>query len=142
MSASDWICIGEVEESSERGTCFETDHDEWYLFKRKDKVCDDTIWVWTIAPSARVADSFDPFWIDMDISALTFLVAFISADREFGRLNGGVLGRKCDGFKIRLVGMTEWLTVDDDYLHNRISLLDLENKFRKHKLTREMLGNN
>lgn len=138
--AEHWVCMGELEESVPRGTCFETTHDEWYLFKYKKKV--NNCWLWSIAPSADVAFAFDQFMTDIDISPLTFLVYFISQDRIFGRCDGGSIGRKCSGFKIRFVGMTEWLEVDDDFYNCRINLLELENKFRKHKLIPKIVGNN
>ena len=136
----DWVCMGELEESSPRETCFETSYDEWYLFKCKKKI--NNCWLWVIAPSADRAFVFDQFLIDIDISPLTFLVYFISQDRIFGKQDGMSIGRKCTDFKIRFVGMTEWLEVDDDFLNKKIGLLELENKFRKHKILTPIIGNN
>lgn len=137
---NDWIHIGEVEEPVTKKTCFETTDSEWHLFKFKEK--HDGWWVWSIAPSAERAFMYDTFMMDIDVSPLTFLVYFISQDRIYGRTDAGRLIKTCQDMKIRFVGMTEWLEVDDDFLNKRIDLLELENKFRKHKLTREMLGNN
>jgi hypothetical protein len=128
-----WICLGEVEEYREdpnKGfSCFEcSDSPHNYLFRYKDN---SDFWMYSIASSYRQAGFVNPFIINMELSPLTFLVMYISADREFGILNSSHIGHKCNNSKIRFVGMTEWLSVDDDFLNYRISLEQLEQKFRK-----------
>lgn len=126
-----WICLGEVEEYREdpkKGfSCFEcSNFDHNYLFRYKD------YYMYSIAPSYYQVGFVNPIIInDLEISALTFLVVYISADRDFGRLNGGSVGYKCNNFKIRFVGMTEWLSVDEDFLNYKINLTQLEEKYRK-----------
>lgn len=122
-----WICIGRVEEQKNGRTCFEFESDKQFLFRLKNNTGE--VYMYSIAPSYYQVGFVNPWIIDTEVSAITFLIMYISADRSFGRLNGGEIGYKCDDFKIRLVGMENWLSVDDDYLHNRITLKELENKY-------------
>jgi len=114
-----WICLGEVEQFEEtpKHSCFErSNHPYQYLYRHIGGS------MWSIAPSYYDVGFTNPFVFDTEVSVLTFLVVYISADRGHFR---------CDDLKIRFIGMIEWLSVDQDYLIGRISLKQLEEKFRK-----------
>jgi hypothetical protein len=113
-----WMCLGEVEQFEEtKYSCFELNpFPHQYLFRHKKGS------MWSIAPSYYDVGFVNPYVLDVEVSVLTFLVVYISADR-------GMI--KCDNFKIRFVGMTNWLSVDQDYLNGRISLKKLNEKLIK-----------
>lgn len=126
-----WICIGEVEELLENKNksffeCSDSEHN--YLFRSKNNN-----YMYSIAPSYAQVGFVNPIILDIEVSIITFLIMFISMDREYGRINGHGIGNKANAHKIRLAGMKEWLTTNEDFLNNKISLLELEQLINKQK---------
>lgn len=76
----------------------------------------------------------DHFYFDKRYSINTILCAYISADRHYGRIDDRVIGRRAEGFKIRLVGYDSWIEVNEDYLNLRITIDELEQTFRSDRV--------
>ena len=119
-----WMYIGEVEELKKETSyrsinsvieCSDAPNN--YLFRHRKNNC-----MYSIAPSYYKVGFVNPVVIDMEISAITFLVMLISCDMEYGRN----MIKPCFRNKIRLKGMTEWLEYNDDYLHYKINLKELD----------------
>ena len=127
-----WILIGELE-CGERGPfpTGQSDIHPYFLYTKFELGEDNTpIYYYSITKAISNVWNFDYFIMTKRYSINTLLCMYISADRDHGRLNGGHLITRADGFKIRLAGYKDWIEVNDDFLNGRITLDELETKFR------------
>lgn len=101
-----WICLGEVEEEvfSQRFSCFEcSDSPNNYLFIKKNT---EHYFCYSIAPSYYKVGFTNPIIVDKETSVIDFLKGEITDSFIFCERN--YPGNR-DKFKIRLIGMTDWI---------------------------------
>lgn len=133
-----WILIGEIE--YDKKSPFPTfDNEPFFLYVRcviNNNICE---YCYSICKGLLSIRVFDYFSFSTRYSINTILCWYISADRDHGRLpSGHHLVTTSHELKIRLVGYRDWIEVDDDFLHNRINLDELELRFRSDKEERHI----
>lgn len=128
-----WILIGEVEFDKKNPFACGIDDVPYYMYTKYDNYKGNSQYHYSFCRGLNSVSFEDWFILDNRYSINTILTMFISADRDHGRLNGGHLMTKCDEFRVRLVGYKDWIEVDDDFLNSRITLAELEEKFRSNK---------
>lgn len=133
-----WIYLGELEYSDAKFTPTSDSIFPFYLYCRYDT--NNKMYYYAISNDIATIGSLEHFGFKEPIGIIPFLKMYVSMDIN----HGGGLIQKMEGFKIKLIGMPDWIEVDEDFKKYRITLSELKLKCESNKLEKlkEKSGNN
>ena len=132
MKNESWIYIGEIEEKDTfRFMCKEC---TWYLYMKYTNQFGDYHFGYSISTSKNNAENY-AIYFEEEYSPFTILIYAISRF-DFPAISQSTIYKdKTEdiNYKIRLKGMTNWLTVNKKLKNYKIWLTDIDEKFKTNK---------